>query len=57
MTYGSVKRISNDTSGDFHSSYVFENYVGCLRQTTLNICLIAFVFRYRTSNVLVLLTQ
>ena len=37
MTYSDVKRILNDAPGNFHSSYIIENYVRCLWQTTLKI--------------------
>lgn len=36
ITYGSVKRILNDVPGNFHTSNVIENYVGCLWLWLLN---------------------
>ena len=52
MTYGDVKRILNYAPGNFYSSYIIENYVRCLWQTTLKIRLSVVI-----SNALVLLTE
>ena len=53
MTYGDAKRILNGAPGNFYSSYVIENNVRCLWQTTLKIRLSVVVI----SSALVLLTE